>query len=588
MTTAAPPPRRAPARSACLAPVLDAPGFDRGAYEDRLEWELARIAQDPRALDLEVRSCSADKVFFLSRHFKHEDIHHPGRVVRLLPNSIQLELEAAISSGQWDELVILKARKAGLSTWIDASIFWEALFRPNMRAAIIAHENTSTVQLFERLQFAHRNLPDYLRSPLQFSTRKEIAFKEHNSHVLALTAGNTKIGRGSDLDVVHFSEAAFYPNLRRLLLGIGEAVRPGSMLFWESTPNGFDDFRAMYQGARDGQGGQDGTRRAALFFPWHHDRKNRLQLEPGQADRILATMTAEEKVLRSAVGLDPGQLAWRRAKREKLADAFDQEHPENDETCFLRSGTPKFNVAYWRKMQLVVQARVKPVPFEILVRQWPQVHRLDDGNLTVWRPPLVDAPSRPFPQGRAHAYVIGADVAEGLPRGDWSAAGVLDITDPGRREQVAEYMGKLSPGDFGLFLALLGTWYNRARLGIERNNHGHATIRAARTEASYSPMYRHKEIDQRGRNVGRLGFPTTSGTRRTLLDQFARSCMGGEHVVRSARLCGQCLTFQAGDEDRKVDDERDGDTSDPETHDDLVFAWAIADWVALKGTFAVA
>jgi len=575
MTRTTSAPRRATS-SACGRSVLDLPGFDRAAYEDRLEWELARIAKDPRAVDLEIRSCAADKLYFLGRHFMHEDIHQGGRVVRLLGNSIQLELEAAMASGQWDELVILKARKAGLSTWIDASLFWEALFRPNLRAAVIAHESDSTVQLFDRLQFAHANLPDYLRSPLQYSNRKELAFKDHHSSVRALTAGNSKIGRGSDLDRVHFSEAAFYPNLRKLLVGIGEAVRPGSMMFWESTPNGFEDFRAMYVAAREGRRGPDEPRRRAMFFPWHLDRKNRVKLEPEQAARVLSTLTDEEAVLRNVAGLDADQVAWRRSKKSTLRDAFDQEHPENDETCFLRSGTPKFNVQYWRSMQLLVQARVQPAPFNVLVRRWPQVLQLDDGNLTVWRPPVP-----------GHAYAIGADVAEGLPRGDWSAAGVLDTTDLAHREQVAEYLGKLSPGDFGLVLARLGTWFNRARLGIERNNHGHATIRAARVEAGYSPMYRHRELDQRGRNIGRFGFPTTPGTRRTLLDTFARSCMEGEHMVRSYRLCGQCMTFQSGDEDKKVDGERE-DGEDTETHDDLVFAWAIADWVALKGAFAVA
>jgi len=539
--------------------ISEHPGFLRTQYEAKLNEQLARISSDSRALDLEVRSCAADPMYFLSRHFMHEELppasspERTGRIVRLVPNSIQLALVRGAAATN----VVLKARKPGVSTLIDGLFLHEAIFRPNVRCVIVSHDKKHTSGFIDRLKFAIAQLPDWIRPALRYASRSELEFRDNGSKISALTSGNVRIGRGSDIDRLHLSEGAFYNDLHSILTGAGEAMRPGGVVWWESTPNGINEFRELYVDARDGR-----SRAKAHFFPWFTNLNNALALP---SDDFESSLSKEEREFMHAHSLTLMQMAWRRDKMRTLKETFIQEHPEDDETCFISSGTPKFDVRHWRSLLAAIETDVTPIPFGELGEAF---DGLDDGNLTVWEAPI-----------EGERYVVGGDVSEGLPKGDYSHLGVLKVTDLGRREQVAEWHGLVAPGDFGIRAAAVANVYNRALLGIERNNHGHAALFAAQRVAGYYPMYRHREFDQRGRSAqGKLGFPTTTGTRLSLLDNLERHVKGGEHIVRSAKLCREAMSFQAGDEDLRDDHPRRS-----VVHDDTVFGWGIADWIAVKG-----
>lgn len=538
------------ARTAIQRRIDLLPGFDRRVYESKLDEQLAKIGQSPRGVSIERRSCSIDEDYFLTRHFHIEELpghdhpEHTGRVVRLLPNHIQNLLADRAARMN----VIVKARKPGISTRIDARILWRAMFTPNTHAVIVSHDREHTAAFVDRIKFAVASMVPWMRPRMQTESKNEIVFAHNGSRIRALTAGNIRIGRGSDIDILHLSEAAFYQDLRAIVRGAGEALRPRGEVWWESTPNGHNEFRELYVAARDGR--IPGA--LAHFFSWRLDERN--TASPGTP----ADEHTEEEI---SMGLTPGQVAWRRAKMSALGEMFYQEYPEDDESCFIYSGSPLFNLEFFRSALGRLEGADGPAlaaaPLE-----------LADQRLTVWELPYPD-----------HVYVAGADVAEGLPpRGDYSHVGILDVTDFANRRQVAEWHGWMSPGNFGLLCARLAAWYNRALLAIERNNHGHAAIRAARIEAGYWPMYRHSDVMDRTSNAvgqpGRLGFPTTPGTRLALLDRWARACYSGEHVIRSKRVCREAISFQAGDEDSEGLDRKN----------DSVFGWAIADWAGTKGS----
>jgi hypothetical protein len=83
-------------------------------------------------------------------------------------------------------------------------------------------------------------------------------------------------------------------------------------------------------------------------------------------------------------------------------------------------------------------------------------------------------------------YVIGADSAEGNPSSDDSVACVVDA---GSWEQVATLAGKLEPGTFAAQIRQVATWYNRATVMPERQNHGHATILALQAFGDVAVAY---------------------------------------------------------------------------------------------------
>ena len=163
----------------------------------------------------------------------------------------------------------------------------------------------------------------------------------------------------------------------------------------------------------------------------------------------------------------------------------------------------------------------------------------------IWVPPHEDAD-----------YVVAGDIARGelsdpkdeRSKPDWSAGFVMDRTS---LEQVAEYMGRILPGEMGDELLKACWWYGRAWGTPEVNDAGRATLARFR-DTHYQRTYRRMREDDHldVEDVERLGWQTTSGNRKFLIDKWLEYCKpspeaGWERsiVIRSARLVDQESTF---------------------------------------------
>ena len=178
---------------------------------------------------------------------------------------------------------------------------------------------------------------------------------------------------------------------------------------------------------------------------------------------------------------------------------------------------------------------------------------MSDYALRVW--------ARPEPEG---IYSIGADPSEGLAHGDDAAAEVIDCRNG---EQVAELQGTIDPFSFAEMLFLLGTWYNRALVGIENNKDGGANRRLF--ELGYRNMYWERANQGKAYDEATptLGYNMNLRTRPLLVAQGRRSIEDGSVTLRSRHLLGEFETFAL--EMGKFQAIRGG-------HDDLVMAYLIA------------
>lgn len=158
-------------------------------------------------------------------------------------------------------------------------------------------------------------------------------------------------------------------------------------------------------------------------------------------------------------------------------------------------------------------------------------------------------------------YVIGADVAEGLPSGDNSVACVGDA-DTG--EQVAELCARVDPDTFAAYLNALGRWYGCAELVVERNNTGQAVLLALDRTYLYPALYRHED--------GRLGWPETSRTRPLVISLAQAMARDHPETILSAELVEECLTFVRSPTGRP---EALNKGKKGGCRDDRVFAWAL-------------
>lgn len=161
------------------------------------------------------------------------------------------------------------------------------------------------------------------------------------------------------------------------------------------------------------------------------------------------------------------------------------------------------------------------------------------------------------------AYVIGADVAEGLEWGDWSVAQVLSVKTG---DQVARYRAHVDADTFGERLAELGYWYGTALIGVESNNHGLTTITTLR-HVNYPNVFRRRTINKVwDTQTVEYGWRTTTTSKPLMVDELNQALRDREVHVHDRGTIGELRTF--------VRDEKGKMHGSP--HDDEVMSLAIA------------
>ncbi len=493
--------------------------------------ELEIVNRDPGLQRIELEICARSRPYFLQRYYfvAHKVQRRPTRLLFSPPQITYINSETLDDD-------ILKSRKLGFSTLIGAEMFHLCRFTPTRHGMVIAHESKATEELFKKQKYAMKRLPEWMRPPLSRDNTREILFQDIDSQIQIGTAGNTEVGRGSDIDFLHLSEIASFPNLEETLAAVGEALTPIGRIVKESTAKGFNAWRDECMDALYGRND------AKLHvFPWWTHPANRIPLEDGQA----IVPDKDEAALISAHALDDEQINFRRKKKKKLKGLLQQEQLENGISCFLQSGQPKFDQAVLSRLLVVVEARVRPLDLDAVI---PADFRLAGKlraaaeMLEIWVPPKPK-----------HRYLIAADVAGGGGGdADFSYAEVLDVTRKDAIEQVAmARSNEIRPGPWGRFLAVLGWFYNEAMVAPEENNHGHATLFALQEEGYWNLYYHLDPVT--GEEKDRPGFPTNVGTRNQILDMLGECLSTGGMVVRDATMIRECLTFQVGDEvDRRA------------------------------------
>jgi hypothetical protein len=132
----------------------------------------------------------------------------------------------------------------------------------------------------------------------------------------------------------------------------------------------------------------------------------------------------------------------------------------------------------------------------------------------------------------SHRYVIGADPAEGNPTSDDSALVVLDVDS---REEVASLAGRFEPATFAAHLDAVGRYYQRARLLVERNNHGHAVLLWLRD---------HSELRCLGGHDLKTGWLSNSKGKPLLYDRAGEVLRDGEVVLHSLEIFSQLASIE--------------------------------------------
>lgn len=176
-----------------------------------------------------------------------------GQVVPFIFNEVQSKWVCENSLRK----IELKARQQGFSSVILAKKTWKFLLMRNRTILSIADKTDNAEGLLERVKFFIKSFEEITESkiPMKYDSKYEMYFEDRNNRFKIGTAENTEVGRSKTLTDLHLSEAAFYRDLRKLFASAIQALVPDGELDIETTANGFNEFKAIWDSAKAGESG---------------------------------------------------------------------------------------------------------------------------------------------------------------------------------------------------------------------------------------------------------------------------------------------------------------------------------------------
>ena len=504
-----------------------------------------------------------------------------GQIVPLSLNIAQRMLHKTIetvqlANGYPVRIIILKARRQGMSTYSEGRFFHEINNRAHVNAVVASADIVSTNKVFKMAKMFQKSMPRGVQKETDFSNRKEIVYSEpHGSAFIAQTAGTEVLGRGGQNHYFHATEFAFWKDAKTQFGGaMQEVPDKDSMVIIESTANGIGGaYHDMYWQAKDDWKFSNSPGNfLPIFLPWYifPDYRRKIPVDMDfvagkpHASNIPGEWLEIEKEMVKRFNLTKEQLYWRRwaikNKCQNDLNLFQQEYPWCDSVAFNATGRNVFlhskldsvECKDGRTALLIIQGdRIQAEPVDRQRNCW-----------QIWKKPQ-----------KGHSYAIGIDTMEGTqsdpddPKSnyDYHAMSVFD-RDTG--EIAAIYLGRGGQSDVGHQAVLAAKWYNSAWIAPELPM-GMVVLDVLK-ESGYDRIYQRQKADEQrivddGLN---LGWKTTILTRPKMVDNFKTAFNEGDITIYSQDLLDEMKTL--------VYDKTGTPRHRPGKHDDLLFASMIA------------
>lgn len=376
--------------------------------------------------------------------------------------------------------VIKKARQLGVSWAFALYCLHHCGWKSYRTLGSVNTTKDTAAELIYRMKVLWSVLPRHLRPPADFGTHK--AEFGNGSRAIALATTDVS-GAGYTFSLMGVDEAALIGNLGDNWAALLPAVDQGQLHLFSTARDDSTKFHEIQKAAQAGD--------SIFKYRWLN-----WDLRP---DRDQST---------------PEGRAWLKARREELSPREFAREYEGQET---RPGT-----AYFDDETLDACRKTCRDPKQVL---W-------GGRLKIYSRPSSNV-----------VAVIGADVAEGLQDGDYSAADVLD-----RRtgEQLASYHAHIGVTEYAEELARLGKLYGFAWQAVEANNHGHAVCAWLYKKLRYKRLLRESreaEGQLASQSQYRLGVLTTNASKPAMLAELEHGLRKGTIIVRDKDTVGELASF---------------------------------------------
>lgn len=462
-------------------------------------------------------------------------------------------------------ILVLKARQMGFSTFTGGLFTADATTKFNRNTMIVSHTAEATKGLFNMYGLMVKKLPKQLQPATIASNAQEIVFNTKDgeglgSAIRCLTAGSKGLGRGSTIHNLHLSEYAWWENNKaEQLNGLMQTVPglPDTTVIIESTANGFDHFKELWDNAVRGENSW-----YPFFCAWWEMEEYVKTVEED------FTLTKEEEDIKKRFNLSNEQIAWRRWKIKEMngdINLFNQEYPDCPETAFISTGECVFDKSkIIERITELEKHNVKPIKrgyfrynkqfiseYQVVMSDIEFVSD-EKGCIRIYEEPIENKP-----------YVIGGDTA-----GSGADAYTAQVIDNITEQQVAVYE-KVNVDDdlYAEQMYCLGKYYNDALIGIETNFSTVPTLHLEKL--NYQNMYLRQRQDTITKQMeNKLGFLTTRKTKPIIISGLVEIVRDNINAIMDIPTLRQLLTFVKNDNGS-------GEAQQGE-HDDLVMALAIA------------
>lgn len=451
---------------------------------------------------------------------------------------------------------LVKPRQFGFTTDYAIDMLDDACFVPGASAGIIAHDRQTLGKIFQIIKRAFDNMPPELKPEVQYDTRNEYKFVKRydglpldNELYVALDI------RGSTIQRLHVSEAAYIEKRDELKMGAKQAVPIGGKITEETTGNGMNEFYDDVMAALELQQAGKMTPQSykVYFYAWFENPEYWL---PGELPEPDIPKYGDEEALREKYQLNDGQLLWRRWKLDEMRtnattvvglnvfQRFKQEYPATLLEAFQSGLGNVFDLEQLMAMKSRPVLTMLDI-YNITRENWEFLSAYDQelrtnihGTAQSLITKGVGIWHLPVPGKR---YVVGVDPSDG-EGSDNTDIDVWEIpkeaTEP--LKQVAQFYGKIRP-DHGAELAKeICEFYNDAFIGVENNMLSFILFLVK----IYDNYYQVVRVDQRTqKRTQELGWNTNTKTRDPMIDDYIALYEDGNMEINSAITIGEMKTF---------------------------------------------
>ena len=465
--------------------------------------------------------------------------------------------------------LVLKGRQQGFTSVITAYQLANTLIKKNFTGFTLADTADNVRAIFQdKAKYIYNQLPEILKPTEKYNSKTEMFFEKLNSS-WRINVATDQVGRSRTINFFHGSEAAFWNCLiSAIQSSLGEALTKDSIQILESTANGFNEFKDLW----------DSGEWINCFYEWWKTPEYKDNFESQEIkNKFLNDIDTKTKTewiwerlnwLKYKIKLKDEQLYWyyNKYKNYLNKDLIKQEYPCTADEAFLNSGRCVFNSELLMQRKVELQEQYKKTPYRqgFFKFRWNDEDSKDFIlNSTI---EFVDSPIgmiKIYEQPKSHGfYVLGGDTAG--DGSDFYAGTMIDNTT-GKR--CATLHGKVDADIYTWQMYCFGAYYNWAMASIEINFNIFPVVELKRLK--YPHQYKREEYDRISKTYQeKFGWKTDRNTRPQIISEEQSFIKDHIDLFTDITMIEEALSF--------VYDENMRPDATEGKHDDMLFSDMIA------------